>query len=91
MFKDPDRGPWLVRAAGVRIHIEHCAFIRFDGELSGLFLFEIVKDRSEIDRENKPRMRRLHQNLRGVQCCRLVPTVILLTQARPAGSGELHI
>jgi hypothetical protein len=37
------------RAASIKIHGEHLAFLRSDGELSALFLFEIVKDWSEVD------------------------------------------
>jgi hypothetical protein len=33
----------------VEIHREHLAFLRSHGELSALFLFEIVKDWSEIE------------------------------------------
>jgi hypothetical protein len=47
-FKDPDLSPQLVRAAGVEIHGDHLAFIQSDGEQSALFLFEIVKDWSQI-------------------------------------------
>jgi hypothetical protein len=49
MFKESTIGPQLVRAERIEIHGEHLAFIRSDGELSGLFLFEIVKDWSEVD------------------------------------------
>jgi hypothetical protein len=48
-FKESDVDPQLVRAASIAIHGEHLAFLRSDGELSALFLFEIVKDWSEID------------------------------------------
>jgi hypothetical protein len=49
-FKDPDLCPQLVRAMGVEIHGDHRgAFIRSDGELSTLFLFEVVKDWPEVD------------------------------------------
>jgi hypothetical protein len=48
-FKESDLGPQLVRADSVEIHEEHLAFLRSDGELSALFLFEIVRDWSEVD------------------------------------------
>jgi uncharacterized protein GlcG (DUF336 family) len=47
-FNDPDLAPRFVTAASVEIHGEHLAFIRSDGALSALFLFEIVKNWSEI-------------------------------------------
>ena len=49
IFKESTIGPQLVRAERIEIHGEHLAFIRSDGELCGLFLFEIVKDWSEVD------------------------------------------
>jgi hypothetical protein len=48
-FKDSKLAPQLVRAATVEIHGDHLAFLRSNGELAALFLFEIVKDWSEID------------------------------------------
>jgi hypothetical protein len=48
-FKEPGLAPQLVRAASVEIHGEHLVFLRASGELSAMFLFEIVKDWSEID------------------------------------------
>jgi hypothetical protein len=48
-FKESDIDPQLVRADRAEIYGEHLAFLRSDGELSALFLFEIVKDWSEID------------------------------------------
>jgi hypothetical protein len=48
-FKASDVVPQLVRAARIEIHGEHLAFLRSDGELSAMFLFEIVRDWSEID------------------------------------------
>jgi hypothetical protein len=48
-FKEAHLAPQLVRAGSVEIHGEHLVFFRSSGELSALFLFEIVKDWSEID------------------------------------------
>jgi hypothetical protein len=48
-FKESDLAPQLVRAASVEIQGEHLVFLRSSGKLSALFLFEIVKDWSEID------------------------------------------
>jgi hypothetical protein len=48
-FKDSTIGPQLVRAERIEIHGEHLIFLRSDGELSALFLFEILKDWSEVD------------------------------------------
>jgi hypothetical protein len=48
-FKESDLASQLVRAASVEIHGEHLVFLRSSGELSALFLVEIVKDWSEID------------------------------------------
>jgi hypothetical protein len=45
--------PPTPEADSVEIHGEHLAFLRSDGELSALFLFEIVKDWSEVDPSNK--------------------------------------
>jgi hypothetical protein len=47
-FKESNLAPQLVRAATVEIHGDHLTFLRSSGELSALFLFEIVKDWSEI-------------------------------------------
>jgi hypothetical protein len=48
-FKESGVGPQLVRAERVEIHGEHLVFLRSDGRLSALFLFEIVKYWSEIE------------------------------------------
>jgi hypothetical protein len=48
-FKEPDIAPHLVSASSVEIHGEHLVFLRSSGELSALFLFEIVRDWSVID------------------------------------------
>lgn len=48
-FKEPGSAPILVEAASVEFHGEHLVFLRSSGELSALFLFEIVRDWSEID------------------------------------------
>jgi hypothetical protein len=47
-FKEPDLAPQLVRAATVEIHGEHLVFCLPGGELSALFLVEIVKDWEEL-------------------------------------------
>ena len=47
-FKESNLAPQLVRAATVEIHGEHLIFLGSGGELTALFLFEIVKDWSEI-------------------------------------------
>ena len=48
-LKEPDAAPQFVRAASVEIHGEHLVFLRSSGELSALFLLEIVRDWSVID------------------------------------------
>jgi hypothetical protein len=48
-FKELGLDPVLVEAASVEVHGEHLVFLRSGGELSALFLFEIVRDWSEID------------------------------------------
>ena len=48
-FKEPDLSPVLVEAERVELHEEHVVFLRISGELSAMFLLEIVKDWSEID------------------------------------------
>lgn len=47
-FKDPDLSPVLVEAEIVELHEEHLVFLRTSGELSAMFLLEVVKDWSEI-------------------------------------------
>jgi hypothetical protein len=47
-FKESDMHTQLARAASVEIHGDHLVFLRSDGELSALFLLEIVKDWSEV-------------------------------------------
>jgi hypothetical protein len=47
-FKEADLAPVLVEAERVEIHGEHLVFLRATGELSAMFLFEILKDWSEI-------------------------------------------
>jgi hypothetical protein len=48
-FKESNVPPQLVRANRFEFHGDHLAFLRADGELSALFLFEIVKDRLEVN------------------------------------------
>jgi hypothetical protein len=48
-FKEPNSTPQLVSASSVEIHGEHLVFLRSSGELSALFLMEIVRDWSQID------------------------------------------
>jgi hypothetical protein len=48
-FKESGLSPVLVEAGKVEVHGEHLVFRLSSGELSALFLFEIVKDWSEID------------------------------------------
>jgi hypothetical protein len=48
-FKEPHLAPRLVSAGSVEIHGEHLVFFRSSGELTALFLLEIVKDWSELD------------------------------------------
>ena len=48
-FKEPELAPQLVRAASVEVHGEHLAFLQSGGELSAMFMFESVRDWSEID------------------------------------------
>jgi hypothetical protein len=47
-FKESGLTPALVEAERVEVHGEHLVFLRSSGELSALFLVEIVKDWSEI-------------------------------------------
>ena len=49
-FKESDLPPVLVEAGNVEVHGEHLVFHRASGELSALFLLEIVKDWSEIEK-----------------------------------------
>ena len=48
-FKESDLSPVVVEAERVEVHGEHLAFLSASGELSAMFLLEIVKDWSEID------------------------------------------
>jgi len=48
-FKESDLSPVVVEAERVEVHGEHLVFLRASGELSAMFLLEIVKDWSEID------------------------------------------
>jgi hypothetical protein len=48
-FKESDSTSQIVQATSVEIHGEHLVFLRSSGELSALFLVEIVKDWSEIN------------------------------------------
>jgi hypothetical protein len=47
-FKESDLPPVVVEAERVEVHGEHLVFLRPGGELSAMFLLEIVKDWSEI-------------------------------------------
>jgi hypothetical protein len=49
-FKESDVPPELVTAASFDVNGEHLVFLRSNGGLSALFLLEIVKDWSEIDK-----------------------------------------
>jgi hypothetical protein len=48
-FKELNVHPQLVKADRFEIHGDHLAFLRADGELSALFLFEIVRDWLEVN------------------------------------------
>jgi hypothetical protein len=48
-FKKSGLSPVLVEAGKVEVHGEHLVFVRASGELSAMFLFEIVRDWSKID------------------------------------------
>jgi hypothetical protein len=48
-FKDLDVAPQLVRAAKAEIHGEHLVFLRSGGELSALFLLELVQGWSALN------------------------------------------
>ena len=48
-FKEPDLSPVLVEAEKVEVHGEHLVFLRTSGELSAMFLLEIIQDWSEVD------------------------------------------
>jgi hypothetical protein len=50
-FKNWALGPQLVTAASIVIHGEHLASLRSNGDLSALFLFEVVKDSQEVTGE----------------------------------------
>jgi hypothetical protein len=48
-FKESNVPPQLVRANRFEIHGDHLAFLLAGGELSALFLFEIVRDWLEVN------------------------------------------
>lgn len=48
-FKESNLAPQLVRAATIEIHGDHLVFLRAGGELSAMFLLEVVKDWEELD------------------------------------------
>ena len=48
-FKESDLSPVVVEAERVEVHGEHLVFLSASGELSAMFLLDIVKDWSEID------------------------------------------
>jgi hypothetical protein len=48
-FKESGLCPVLVEAEKVEVHGEHLVFLRASGELSAMFLFEIVEDWEELD------------------------------------------
>jgi hypothetical protein len=48
-FKESNLAPQLVRAAAVEIYGEHLVFRLSGGELSALFLLEIVRDWEELE------------------------------------------
>jgi hypothetical protein len=48
-FKESDLSPVVVEAERVEVHGEHLVFLSASGELSAMFLLEVVKDWSEID------------------------------------------
>ena len=48
-LKESNVPPQLVRANRFEIHGDHLAFLTADGELSALFLFEIVRDWLEVN------------------------------------------
>ena len=48
-FKESDLSPVVVEAERVEVHGEHLVFLSASGELSAMFLLEIVKGWSEID------------------------------------------
>jgi hypothetical protein len=48
-FKESNLSPQLVRAAAVEVYGEHLVFRLSGGELSALFLVEIVEDWEELD------------------------------------------
>lgn len=43
-FKESDLSPVVVEAERVEVHGEHLVFLRASGELSAMFLLDIVKD-----------------------------------------------
>jgi hypothetical protein len=47
-FKEPDFAPQIVRAATIEIHGQHLVFCLAGGELSALFLLEIVENWEEL-------------------------------------------
>jgi hypothetical protein len=48
-FKESNVVPQFVRAATVAIHGEHLVFRLSSGQLSAMFLLEIVEDWAELD------------------------------------------
>ena len=48
-FKESNVPPQLVRGNRFEIHGDHLAFLMADGQLSALFLFEIVLDWLEVN------------------------------------------
>jgi hypothetical protein len=48
-FKESDLSPVVVEAERVEVHGEHLVFLSASGELSAMFLLEVVKEWSEID------------------------------------------
>lgn len=48
-FKEANLAPQLVRAATVQVHGEHLVFLLSTGELSAMFLLEVVKDWEQFD------------------------------------------
>jgi hypothetical protein len=49
-FKESGLSPVLVEAGKVEVHGEHLGFLRASGALSAMFLLDIVRDWSEIDK-----------------------------------------
>jgi hypothetical protein len=47
-FKNADLPPEVVQAETFEFHGDHLVFLKSDGSLAGLFLFEIVESWSEV-------------------------------------------